>query len=237
MADPNVELLARVATALGDLRERVTFVGGCATALLITDPAAAPVRATQDVDAIVAVVSLADYHRIGGALRERGFAQTLEEGEPPYRWTYAGLKLDLMPTDAEILGFSNRWYDALLRSAVMVEIGGRVAVRVADAPSFVATKLEAFLDRGGGDYLSSHDLEDVLSVVDGRPELAAELGKAPPELRSFVAQTFARLLGDEGFDNALPGLVIDGSPALRTPVVRERLRAMAAMQDETWAPD
>lgn len=41
MADPNVELLARVATALGDLRERVTFVGGCATALLITDPAAA----------------------------------------------------------------------------------------------------------------------------------------------------------------------------------------------------
>ena len=40
------ELLARVATALGDLRERVTLVGGCATALLITDPAAAPVRAT-----------------------------------------------------------------------------------------------------------------------------------------------------------------------------------------------
>jgi predicted nucleotidyltransferase len=237
MADPNVELLARVATALGDLRERVTFVGGCATALLITDPAAAPVRATQDVDAIVAVVSLADYHRIGGALRERGFAQTLEEGEPPYRWTYAGLKLDLMPTDAAILGFSNRWYEALLRSAVMMEIAGGVAVRVADAPSFLATKLEAFLDRGGGDYLSSHDLEDVLSVVDGRPELVAELGNAAPELRAFVAQTFARLLGDDGFDNALPGLVADGSPAVRTPVVRERLRAIAAMQDKTWAPD
>ena len=144
MADPNVELLARVATALGDLRERVTFVGGCATALLITDPAAAPVR-------------------------------------------------------------------------------------VADAPSFIATKLEAFLDRGGGDYLSSHDLEDVLSVVDGRAELVAELGRAPPELRAFVAQTLARLLGDQGFDNALPGLVIDASPAVRTPVVRERLRAIAAM--------
>jgi len=54
--------------------------------------------------------------------------------------------------------------------------------------------------------------------------------------RGFV-QTFARLLGDEGFDNALPGLVIDGSPAVRTPVVRERLRAIAAMQDKTWVPD
>jgi hypothetical protein len=47
MADPNVELLARVATALGDLRERVTFVGGCATALLITKSGSEPdVRGT-----------------------------------------------------------------------------------------------------------------------------------------------------------------------------------------------
>jgi len=228
MADPNVELLARVATALGDLRERLTFVGGCATGLLITDPAAAPVRATQDVDAIVAVVSLAEYQRVGGALRERGFAQTLEGGEPPYRWTYAGLKLDLMPTEPGILGFSNRWYGAVLKSAAVVVIGGGVAVRIADAPSFVATKLEAFLDRGGGDYLSSHDLEDVLSVVDGRPELVSELGEAPAELRSFVAQTFARLLADEGFDNALPGLVVDGSPAVRTPIVLQRLQAIAS---------
>ena len=48
MADPNIELLTRVAEALGDLRERLVFIGGCATALLITDPAAAPVRATAD---------------------------------------------------------------------------------------------------------------------------------------------------------------------------------------------
>ena len=62
MADPNIELLARVAAALGDLRERLTFVGGCATGLLITDPAAAPVRATQDVDAIGAAhEAWADY--------------------------------------------------------------------------------------------------------------------------------------------------------------------------------
>ncbi len=229
MADPNLELLARVAEALGELREQVTLVGGCATALLITDPAAAPVRATQDVDAIVAAVSLAEYQRMGAALRERGFAQTIEGGEPPFRWTYAGLKLDLMPVDPAILGFSNRWYGAALRGATTMTIGSGIAVRVADAPSFVATKLEAFLDRGDGDYLSSHDLEDVLSVVDGRPELAAELGKAPPELRGFVAQTFARLLADDGFEDALPGLVVDGSPAVRTPVVRERLRAMAGL--------
>jgi len=81
--DPNVELLTRMVEALGDLRERFVFVGGCATALLITDPAAPQVRATHDVDAIVAVISLVEYQRLGKALRERGFVQTLATGEPP----------------------------------------------------------------------------------------------------------------------------------------------------------
>jgi hypothetical protein len=83
MADSNIELLAGVAEALGDLRGRFVFLGGCATALLITDPAAPPVRATHDVDAVVAIVSLAEYHRLGGALRARGFSQTVAEGESP----------------------------------------------------------------------------------------------------------------------------------------------------------
>ncbi len=63
MSDANTELLAQMAEALGDLRERIVFVGGCATALLITDPAVAPVRATQDVDAVVAIASLPEYLR------------------------------------------------------------------------------------------------------------------------------------------------------------------------------
>lgn len=92
MADPNIELLVGVAAALEELRERVTFVGGCATALLITDPAAPSVRATRDVDAIVAVVSLAEYHQLGNALRTKGFSQGIEAGEPPYRWSRGGLR-------------------------------------------------------------------------------------------------------------------------------------------------
>lgn len=47
MNGPNTELIGRMAEALGELRERLVFVGGCATALLITDPAATPVRATH----------------------------------------------------------------------------------------------------------------------------------------------------------------------------------------------
>ena len=138
----------------------------------------------------------------------------------------AGLKLDVMPSDPGILGFSNRWYAHVMRRAFKARLSSDIEIRVADAPSFIATKLEAFLDRGAGDYLSSHDLEDVLSIVDGRPELVGELRAADPQLRAFVGTTLADLLADEGFLNALPGLVLEGSPAVRTPIVLQRLRQL-----------
>lgn len=227
--NPNVELLARMARALGDLREQLVFVGGCATALLITDPAAAPVRATQDVDVIVATVSLLEYQRLGRVLRDRGFTQTLRSGEPPYRWAHAGMQLDLMPVSEAVLGFSNRWYEPAMRQAVAMQLEEGLEIRLITSVYFVATKLEAFEARGRGDYLESHDLEDVLSVVDGRPELVNELAQAEPSLRAYVAGVFARLTADEGFLNALPGLIIEGSPAARTPIVLRRLKALAEL--------
>lgn len=141
MAESNIELLTRIVEALGELRERFVFVGGCATALLITDPAAPPVRATHDVDAVVAAVSLAEYHRLGDALRARGFSQTLAEGEPPYRWTFAGMKLDVMPTSETVLGFSNRWYEPAMRTAATVQLQEGLDIRLVTPAYFVATKL------------------------------------------------------------------------------------------------
>ncbi len=232
MSNPNIELLVRVAEALGDLRERLVFVGGTATALLITDPAAAEARVTEDVDAIVAVVTLAEYHRLGGELRKRGFSQTLADGQPPYRWTIAGMKLDVMPLDAAVLGFSNKWYDSAMQTATEVRIGERLSIRLVTPPCFIGTKLEAFRDRGKGDYLASHDLEDVISVVDGRPELVEEIGRAAPDLRTYIASAFAEFLADDNFRNALPGLVIDGSPATRSPIVVKRLRAIVQFAED-----
>jgi predicted nucleotidyltransferase len=68
-------------------------------------------------------------------------------------------------------------------------VNERVEIRRISAPAFVATKLEALLDRGCGDFLSSHDLEDVLIVVDGRPSIVDELRIATPDLRQFVHET------------------------------------------------
>lgn len=109
-------------------------------------------------------------------------------------------------------------------------LGPDLAIRLIRPAHFVATKLEAFEDRGRGDYAQSHDLEDVLSVVDGREQLVAELRQASAPLRAYVAGVFARLLDDEDFLNVLPGLILESGPAARGPIVLQRLRAIAGLR-------
>jgi hypothetical protein len=59
--NPNAKLLLATVEKLAPLLDRIAFVGGCATGLLITDPGAAPVRPTLDVDVIAEVASYAEF--------------------------------------------------------------------------------------------------------------------------------------------------------------------------------
>ena len=52
---------------------------------------------------------------------------------------------------------------------------------------FCATKLDAFAGRGKGDYQSSHDLEDLIAVVDGRVELVREIHAGSNDVRTYIA--------------------------------------------------
>ena len=91
--------------------------------------------------------------------------------------------------------------------------------------SFTATKLEAFAACGGGDFLSSHDIEDLLNIIDGREELTDEMVSAPPELHRAVAEAFQRLLSNPDFANVLPGLIAEPE---RAGLVTQRLKAMCS---------
>lgn len=222
--DPNRARLELIAGAVGDLRERLVFVGGAVAGLLVTDPLAHAVRATVDVDAVVDA-GLGEFHRIEAGIAACGFARDVDSGVI-CRWRHraSDVVFDLMPVQPEVLGFSNRWYAYAVATAQAVRLAPGVEVRMASAVAFVATKLEAFESRGRGDMLASHDLEDVLNIVDGRAELAEELADAPTALRQAVAASIAPLLGSPDFINALPGLIAEPD---RAPIITERLRKLA----------
>jgi predicted nucleotidyltransferase len=90
---------------------------------------------------------------------------------PNCRFILHGLKVDVMPSEGRILGFTNSWYDYAIKTAVEYVLPDGTSIRLVSAPAFIATKLEAFYDRGKGDVHMSHDLEDIIAVVNGRAEL------------------------------------------------------------------
>ena len=229
--DPNVVMLELVAQRLGiDLCARFAFVGGAVAGLLITDPANPPIRPTEDVDIVAEVLALSGYHRIEKALRERGFNQDMSADAPICRWKVEGVTVDVMPTMETILGFANRWYPLCVATAEPLELPSGIAIRVIQAPVFIGTKLEAFCGRGGGDYLFSHDLGDIISVVDGRDSLIKECWQMPAELKYYLASQFSELFADRRFRDALPGhLATDAISQSRLPDLEAKIQQLASL--------
>jgi len=174
----NIEMIIKAARLLGDLREKMAFLGGATTGLLITDPAAPELRPTLDIDVIIEIISMTEYYKLEAALRSLGFKQSMEKEDPICRWMIDEIILDVMPTDEEILGFSNKWYSDALKNSMMCEIEKNLKIRIVTAPYFLATKIEAFYSRGKNDFLSSHDMEDIITVIDGRKEIVEEITKS-----------------------------------------------------------
>lgn len=72
----------------------------------------------------------------------------------------------------------------------------------------------------------SHDLEDVMTIVDAREELVAEVRNASQDVRGYIQEEFGELLRTEDFVNAMPGFV--PADEVRLPVLQERLEALAS---------
>jgi len=228
--DVNIQMITTVARRLGNLREKVVFVGGCATGLFITDPAMPEVRVTKDVDVIIDIATRMEYSRLETDLRSKGFRNDISEDAPLCRWLVNGIKVDVMPTQEDILGFSNHWYLPAIENANYVQLEKELAIKLVTPPYFLATKIEAFKGRGGGDYMASHDMEDIITVLDGRREIVDEIKNSSDELKTFLSRTFRIFLTDENFLDAIPGqLLPDHANQARLPRLLKILEEIANM--------
>jgi hypothetical protein len=227
--DPNILALEQVAVHLGALRDELVLVGGCSIGLLITDMASTPVRQTIDVDLVAEVTTVGAYYALCGRLEERGFHPS-PAADHMCRWTKGPLQLDVMPSDASVLGHStNRWYGHAVRSAWRKTLRNGVSVLVASPALLLATKLEAFHGRGEGDF-GHHDVEDIINLVDGRPELAAEVDAAEDDVREYLRQEFDDLLADPRFVDSIPmHLRGDATSQARAGIILDRLRHLAGL--------
>lgn len=188
----NLLRIKTVVTALQEMGDQVVFVGG-ATVSFYADREAEEVRPTDDVDILIELLSYKEYTAINEKLRKKGFVNDMES-KVICRYKIQGIIVDVMPTSEGILGFSNRWYPEGFGNSIIYQLNDESEVRILAPEYFLATKLEAFKNRGNGDGRTSTDFEDIIFLLNNRSVIWEELANTTPPLHDYLKESINDLL-------------------------------------------
>lgn len=199
---PSVARVAGIARALGELSTEVVFIGGAIAPLLQTHPAIPRVRATKDVDAVLASTRYTSYHALLAKLSELGFRVDTSDAPHVHRLRAPdGTPFDLVPAGEHLGAIGSGWDRMALETAVESEIEPGLKIRHASALGFLALKWAAFRDRGANDPFSSHDLEDILALTVSRDAIVREFNETPRNIQEHVREGFRWLVGSADYDD------------------------------------
>ncbi len=188
----NIEIVKKVARGLEPLLDKLVFVGGAIMELYADTPASTPLRPTTDVDIVVELVGYGNYARLEEELSKLGFHHD-SESTLVCRYKFEGITVDIMPTDEDILGFSNQWYKPGMDFVYDHQLDEGVQIKLFQPSYFLASKFEAFKGRGD-DHRTSHDFEDIIYFLDNRKNWKEEILVADIEVREYLKAEFKRLL-------------------------------------------
>lgn len=164
----NLAVVAEVARALQKLKEQIVFVGGAVVSLYTDDPAADEIRPTADIDLTINVVNLSDWSHLQDHLAVLGFYPD-PFGQSICSYKYNNIPVDIMSVEDSHFGPSNKWYKIGFNDLWRVHVEDQ-EIKILAAPCYLATKFEAFLNRGN-DYRTSHDIEDIIYIIDNRTNI------------------------------------------------------------------
>lgn len=225
--ESNLAAVEQAAAALGDLSDELVLVGGCTVGLLVTDTGQSEIRATVDVDWLTEVTPLSNYYEFCDRLRARGFTEQRIDNVI-CRWVKGRVLIDVMPTDEKILGFTNSWYRHATRNPMAHVLPSGKRIRIITPPYLLATKLEAFFGRGNGDFIH-HDMEDIVTVIDGRATIVDDVLGAEENVRAFLMDEFETLLTTPSFIDRMSWLLPQQEIESRQPIVIDRMRRIAGL--------
>ena len=100
-------------------------------------------------------------------------------------------------------------------------------------PYYIATKLEAWFDRGKGDYLTNHDIEDIVNIIDGNEDLN-ELRSLVGSVHDFIVSSFKDMINDINFIRSIQGhLGFDSIAEEKAELVVQKIKHMLSDELET----
>ncbi|WP_257666329.1 nucleotidyl transferase AbiEii/AbiGii toxin family protein [Parapedobacter tibetensis] len=199
----NLVRISAVSRILEGLQQPYVFVGGATVSLYASEPIVAEhIRPTDDVDVVIELASYAGYAQIDERLRDIGFVNDVESGVL-CRYRVHGIIVDIMPTDSSVIGFSNRWYPDAFRQAVPRMLYDGTEVLIFSLPYFVASKWEAFLSRGKGDYRMSKDFEDLVYIFQHCRDFQGQMAIAPGDVMDYLRNELGNRINSVDFEEGI----------------------------------
>jgi predicted nucleotidyltransferase len=214
----DIESLANVALGLQELRKKVVFVGGAVINLYNDDLAAEAIRPTEDIDMTLKLESYYEWTKIQERLLELEFFPD-PFGHAICSYTFKGISIDIMTAEDSVIGETNSWYMPGFKDLKTVLIQNNISIQILSAPYFLATKFEAFKNRGFNDYRCSHDFEDIIFILDNRTTIVNEILSADEKVKKYIKEELQILTNHK---NAIEILSMHIHPS----IVRERFELL-----------
>jgi predicted nucleotidyltransferase len=205
--------IRKIAQALGVLNEKVVYVGGAVVSLYIDDPAAADVRPTKDVDISLEIASLGALENLRTELIQKGFYQSAEDNVV-CRFHYDDIKVDVMGTEAVGWAPANRWFMPGFKQRLAYELE-ELRIYILPMPYYLASKMDAFYDRGSTDPRTSHDFEDIVYLLNYTSDLKEQILAAEGEVRQYLVDRFTDIRSDKTKQEAILGCLFYEDQSLR----------------------
>lgn len=230
MPSTNISMLQTVANGLGDLKEDMVFVGGAVAELYASNPDLSDIRPTLDVDCVIELRSKTAHAKLEGDLRALGFANDTSKGAPICRWVYQDILVDIMPSDSDVLGFTNMWYEEGIENKISKTLPDGTEIFVFPPEYYLAAKIEAHKVRGGNDLRQSHDFEDIIFILDNCSELPESITNANESVKAYLKEECSKLLKNEGLTEGIESALPYGSEEEATEILMELIQNIANIE-------
>jgi predicted nucleotidyltransferase len=219
----NLQLVRQVALGLEEINEHAVFVGGAVVSLYADDDAAEEVRPTDDIDFTIQLTSYVDFIRLSEQLNSKGFAPN-PAGHSICSFLYKNISIDIMPASDTEIGPANKWFTIgfdYLKTINHQECN----IRIFSLPVFLASKFEAFKNRGN-DYRTSHDFEDIIYVIDNSLTVIDEIQSAPSEIKLFIKDELLKVVNNKNYKEIVASQLHPNSIATRLPIILNKIETI-----------
>lgn len=217
----NLDVVAQVATALGDLNDQVVYIGGAIISIYATEPGADLPRVTEDIDVCVQVSTFAQMEELREQLASKNIYPD-PQGAHMYRYNYKGIAIDFIPFEETAFGPTNSWLKPGFEKAYKTTVGD-VEIAVLPVSLFLATKWEAFNSRGS-DPRYSHDFEDIIYVLDNNIEVVKDTSDGTASLKGTLKKMSSFILEHPNSNEIIECHINQTTALERGAFIRETLQ-------------